>query len=100
MNNFISASTITNERGVMNSYDCGCLIHRSSCGAHLILACNLHNNASVLLEALQALVTQNENINAAFYGSGTRTAMRAAMEGQKELLQNARAAIKIASTQE
>lgn len=50
---FPSASSVTNKKGVLNEYDCGCLIHRGSGGEHCLFACNLHNVAPLLLEALK-----------------------------------------------
>ena len=49
--------------------------------------------APEVLEALKALLAHSEKVNTAFYGRGTAKAMREAMEGQRELLQQARAAI-------
>lgn len=49
--------------------------------------------APELLEALTALLDSGQRTNAAFYGAGTRKALAAAFDGQKALLQQARAAI-------
>lgn len=49
--------------------------------------------APALLKALKALLEHSCEVNTAFYGKGTSKALRAAMEGQRELLQQARAAI-------
>lgn len=49
--------------------------------------------APKLLEALNALLKHSEKVNYAFYVEGKAKAMQAAMQGQKELLQAARAAI-------
>ena len=46
-----------------------------------------------LLDALRTLLRHVEGINHAFYVEGKPKALRAAMEGQRELLQQARAAI-------
>lgn len=59
----------------------------AKCNARLISA------APDLLAALAALVKYGEAINHAFYGVGSAKAMKAAMEGQRELLEAARAAI-------
>lgn len=53
----------------------------------------LFEAAPDLLEALKALVAHGSAVNTAFYVDGTSKAMKAAMQGQKELLQAARAAI-------
>ena len=50
-----------------------------------------------LLSTLAALLKHSEGTNLAFYGKGTAKAMKEAMNGQKELLQAARAAIADAS---
>ena len=46
-----------------------------------------------LLDALRTLLRHVEGINHAFYVEGKPKALRAAMEGQRELLQQARATI-------
>ncbi len=43
-----------------------------------------------LVKALEALLKKHEEINYAFYVSGTRKVVLAAMKGQKELMQQAR----------
>jgi hypothetical protein len=59
----------------------------SDFNAHLIAA------APDLLQALTTLLAHSANVNTAFYGSGKPKDVRAAMDGQKPLLQQARAAI-------
>lgn len=49
--------------------------------------------APELLEALNGLLAHSESVNRAFFVDGTAKAMRAAMTGQKDLLNQARAAI-------
>lgn len=49
--------------------------------------------APELLAALQNLLAHSSNVNTAFYGIGKPKAVKAAMEGQRELLQAAREAI-------
>lgn len=46
-----------------------------------------------IVSALRALVAHSANVNRAFYVEGTGKAMKAAMVGQRELLDAARAAL-------
>ncbi len=54
---------------------------------------NVMAAAPELLQALKALLQSGESTNAAFYVKGTKRALLAAFEGQKELLRNASEAV-------
>ena len=56
--------------------------------------------APELLEALAALTQHSANVNTAFFVKGKPSDVRAAMAGQKQLLDAARAAIAKATGQE
>ena len=51
------------------------------------------NNHAALVEALEALTEHSSGTNTAFFVKGTSKAMHAAMQGQKALLDAARAAL-------
>lgn len=84
---FADSAAIVNDRNY-----CIARLNRSQLLPELANA-RLIAAAPDLLAALDGLTRHSENINRAFYVEGTAKAMRPAMQGQKELLQAARAAI-------
>ena len=51
---FPSAKKVRNHRGILNEYDCGCMVVRDSAGTCTIHACSMHNAAAELAALVQS----------------------------------------------
>ena len=83
-------TAIMSQRGLICTLEAGYQQTREQDAAFIVQCVNSH---AALVEALEALTEHSSGTNTAFFVKGTVKAMHAAMQGQKMLLDSARAAL-------